>query len=412
MAIMTLKPETSPCIDVDLSIDDDLDDTTDDTVSDNIQDEKRMTIKTETPPTPGVDVVRDNVQDPMKMLLDEENNFKRFKDRGTAVDCIKLHSTLQGKRVQVDREKSSGQRVTIICASNHGSTGTQHTPYECQYKVILDRARTKKKGKKAEYPWGIRSESYPIHCENCICKGKMSFREVKILTHDTSVCTIKESIKRIAAVNKIAQRSIPKSVAVRYRMECRYTGYKNYDVNWGKLDKWGQQFIDRNPGSKFDLEVDQEGRFKRMFIGIGSAVRIATKTGLEFSGIDGTFFKHVEYKGVILILVTRDGNNKILLVAWVICTTEKGENYNYMAEKLKEMDGMGEYLNQPRHLMYSDRHKGIPAFEKHFSCGKANCIVHIVDNVRENVIKQAGSLVSSDENYEPLTHHLRTTHEQ
>ena len=125
-----------------------------------------------------------------------------------------------------------------------------------------------------------------------------------------------------------------------------------------------------------------------MFVGLGSTARVAIQTGIEFSRIDGTFFKHVTYKGVVLILVTRDGNNKLLLVAWVIATTENGENYKYVAQNLKNMAGVQAYLNRSQQLLYSDLHKGIPTFESHFTCGKANCIVHIADNVREHVKKK------------------------
>ena len=36
-------------------------------------------------------------------------------------------------------------------------------------------------------------------------------------------------------------------------------------------------------------------------------------------------------------------------------------------------------------ILYSDRHKGIPAFEAYFKCQPANCIAHIVTNVRSHL---------------------------
>ena len=225
------------------------------------------------------------------------------------------------------------------------------------------------------------------HSENCISHAKITVAEARMYTTDKSVVSIKDTIKRIATVNKISMGSVPKSVAVKIREGALYTGFTDYDVNWGKLDKWGQEFVEHNPGSKFHLEVDKEGRFKRMFVGLGSAARIAQKTGIEFSGIDGTFFKHVKYNGRVLVLVTRDGNNQILVLAWVICEAENALNYQYMAHHIKGMHGLKEYLNRPRQLMYSDRHKRIPAFENEFECGKANCIVHIAKNVRSHVKK-------------------------
>ena len=87
-------------------------------------------------------------------------------------------------------------------------------------------------------------------------------------THDTSTSTIKGTINRISAVNKIPNKCVPRSVAVRYRQQCLYTGVENYDVNWGKLDEWGQQFVERKPGSKFDLCMDEQGRFTQRYLAI------------------------------------------------------------------------------------------------------------------------------------------------
>ena len=323
------------------------------------------------------------------------NIFQRFKDRTSAVDCVKLHSTLQGKRVMVDRLGSGGKKVRLVCATNHQSESqTKRTRYECNYVVVLSKTSCKKDDNKVRFPWAMNlKESNPQHSNNCISKAKMTLREARMHTYDTSVCTIEETTDRIATSNKIPKSCVPRSVAVQYRLGCLYTGFQNYDMNWGKLDKWGEELVKKNPGSKFHLEVDEQGRFVRMFVGIGSAARVAQKTGMEFSGIDATFFKHVTYKGSALILVTRDGDNKIMLLAWVIASKENSSNYEYMAEKIKEMDGLEEYLNRKNQLMYSDRHKGIPAFEKHFTCGTANCIVHIADNVENWVKKNVGAQV-------------------
>ena len=78
-----------------------------------------------------------------------------------------------------------------------------------------------------------------------------------------------------------------------------------------------------------------------------------------------------------------------------MCTTENADKYNYMTLQLKEMTGVEVDLNRRRHLVYGDRLKGIPAFESHFAYGKARCIVHIADNVREHVKKLSGAKVSS-----------------
>ena len=339
-----------------------------------------------------IDVSNDDLKEDIKSrALQRANIYQRFAGRQSAVDCIRLNSTLQGQKVLQDRNRSGRYVVRFVCATQGDKFKAQNTAYQCDYHVVVRRSRT-------EDIWTVdRGHSIPEHCHNCISRAKISLREARILTTDKSVASINDTIERIARVNKIPIACVPRSVGVEYRKGSRYTGFGSYEVNWAKLDQWGQQFVAHNPGSKFHLDVDEEGRFKRMFVGIGSAARVAQKTGIEFSGIDGTFLTHYKYNGTVLILVTRDGNNQILVLAWVVCDVENISNYQYMAKHIKTMTDLKDYLNRPRQLMYSDRHKGIPAFENEFECGKAHCIVHIAKNVRTHVkkeIRRKGAKVS------------------
>ena len=67
----------------------------------------------------------------------------------------------------------------------------------------------------------------------------------------------------------------------------------NYEINWSKLDAWGKEFEALNPGSHVHVDVDGASKFYRMFVGVEPCARIALKTGIDFSGIDVTFFEHV-----------------------------------------------------------------------------------------------------------------------
>lgn len=79
-------------------------------------------------------------------------------------------------------------------------------------------------------------------------------------------------------------------------------------------------------------------------------------------------------------------------LAWVTCLNENGPNYLYFAKHCKLVKGLTDYLNRATQLLYSDRHKGIPAFERCFTCGVADCIGHIIPNCRTNVSKKDGKV--------------------
>ena len=79
-------------------------------------------------------------------------------------------------------------------------------------------------------------------------------------------------------------------------------------------------------------------------------------------------------------------------LAWVTCLNENGPNYSYFAKHCKKVKGLTSYLNRATQLLYSDRHKGIPAFEKFFDCGVADCIGHIEKNVRRLIGERGGKV--------------------
>ena len=127
--------------------------------------------------------------------------------------------------------------------------------------------------------------------------------------------------------------------------------------------------------------------------------------GIEFSGVDGTFLKHIHLdKACLLLLVTRDGNNKLVVIAWVYCLSETSKNYQYMAKHLKLMGFAAEYMSRARHLLYSDRMKGIIHFEKEFACGHANCIVHIIKNLRQHLKTIPGARMNF---HEDMVHRIQ-----
>ena len=58
--------------------------------------------------------------------------------------------------------------------------------------------------------------------------------------------------------------------------------------------------------------------------------------GINFSGVDATFFKHIIFrKGQLFLLVTRDGNNQLVILAWAVGLKEDGPNYKYFAKHCK-----------------------------------------------------------------------------
>ena len=99
-----------------------------------------------------------------------------------------------------------------------------------------------------------------------------------------------------------------------------------------------------------------------MFVGVKQMLEVALMVGIGVSGVDACFLKHTQYSsGQLHIISTKDGDNRLLPIAWSVSETEGGPSYAYFADKCREF-GLGQYLDRDGSVIYSDRGKGVPTF--------------------------------------------------
>ena len=101
-----------------------------------------------------------------------------------------------------------------------------------------------------------------------------------------------------------------------------------------------------NPGSTASFEVDSEGVFSSLFFYLSAVEKVLGKAGFPTLAVDGTHSRHVFYKhnGLALFLVGRTSDNKLLVLAFMICDKENGANYTMFAKKCKQA-GLGDLLD-------------------------------------------------------------------
>ena len=190
--------------------------------------------------------------------------------------------------------KSGGRYIRFGCACAH----SKDDRFKCGFNVLLSKSVAIAN---ASSPWQVSAKTYSPHNPQCASRGVVTFREAAEFTTNTrthlqSAASIKATKNRIAAHTRVAKPSISNHVAYRLRNHEANANNKNYDVNWAKMDKWGKDFMQLNAGSQFNLETDRKLRFKRCFVGMQPAAHVATEAGIEFSGLDATFFKHFEFR--------------------------------------------------------------------------------------------------------------------
>lgn len=207
--------------------------------------------------------------------------------RQEAVDALKYHSTKQGKRVLVG--SSGSKRVLLECVSKLSGTRSKLSAKRvknssecgCKYSAVIRKSKDKGLSK----PWRLKKETKIEdlqHSPTCTSKGKLTFRELKMnLKTSTSrvLPSIKKTRDRIARDNKVPHCYVSPYVAAKTRLAEAKQISADYNANWSKLDAWGEQLRDENPGSVVHVDVDKKGRFKRMFVGLKSAAWVSANTG-------------------------------------------------------------------------------------------------------------------------------------
>ena len=132
-----------------------------------------------------------------------------------------------------------------------------------------------------------------------------------------------------------------------------------------------------NLGTVTSIEVDGESRFKYLFLAFGATIR-----GFQYMrkviGIDETFLKG-SYKGVLLVAMTQDDNNKCYHVAWGIVDYENENAWTWFLTRLRNVIGDTDEL-----MFISDKAQSIKTvvstvYEK---VQHGACAWHIVQNVK------------------------------
>lgn len=135
-------------------------------------------------------------------------------------------------------------------------------------------------------------------------------------------------------------------------------------------------------------------RFMRMFVCVASALNIAYGSGMKFSAVDACYSRHSMYRqGYLHLLTTRDGNNKVLPLAWAWCETESGPTYEWFAAQCVAA-GLGRYLNG-KSVIFTDRCKGVNKFFDSFQAYHGHCFQHIMENCKKH-LKGTGTTIADE----------------
>ena len=290
----------------------------------------------------------------------------------------------QGCGCLLDRKNSGQRRKILYCSTKHEAIiDDKPKIVDCPYRAIWRFHVNKGLG-----TWDLdRKNSILVHAIGCQSKRRLTSdmlvhqKEFVSKIASRKTVTIKH-LYNAALTEGVSKASVSARTLYRAKHELLCQMASDYDNHFDHMHTWAQNYCAKNPGSHWDVQRDEEGRFKRVFLSFGSARDLAMQTGIGFSMVDGTHMHHVHYRdGVAHMCTTLDGNNRTILLAAAICETESASTWAYFGEKCLQA-GLGKYLDQALSVVMHDRMKGIQRFMEFFPKAKdLECWRHIIDNI-------------------------------
>ncbi|XP_057802661.1 uncharacterized protein LOC131017932 [Salvia miltiorrhiza] len=132
-----------------------------------------------------------------------------------------------------------------------------------------------------------------------------------------------------------------------------------------------------NPGSLTDLDIDAEGRFKHLFVALGSCRVAYTMCLRPIIVVDGTHLKG-RNKGILFVAVTKDGNEQVFPMAFGVGPIENDESWTWFLSRLRMA-----YGQNAETLIVSDAHISIANAVKAVYPDAAHglCYYHLLNKI-------------------------------
>ncbi|XP_060960889.1 uncharacterized protein LOC133031416 [Cannabis sativa] len=135
-----------------------------------------------------------------------------------------------------------------------------------------------------------------------------------------------------------------------------------------------------NPGTITHLEVDEESKFKYVFIAYATCIK-GFRCMRKIIVVDGTWLKS-RYKGVILIAMAQDGNFHQYPIAWGVVDSENDASWSWFLTKLHHL-----IPDESEWVLISDRHQSIINWLSNIykKSQHGHCRWHLSQNIKANV---------------------------
>ena len=189
----------------------------------------------------------------------KEALMKTYKTWKEAFIVSLNYSTQEGASAMQDRKKSGGRRKILGCRSVLSRKAQNNDGPKCPHYLLWTKNKLNH--------WKLNLEASTLEHMDFCTAGQLVRRAQ--LIHDPvfvknqklgKLSTGKEAATLALGYNGRMDGSVKDYTARRARNTIKHYDAFDYDDDWTKLNQWGRQFAEMNPGSMFDLQMDDEGR--------------------------------------------------------------------------------------------------------------------------------------------------------
>ncbi|XP_020879634.1 uncharacterized protein LOC110227990 [Arabidopsis lyrata subsp. lyrata] len=161
-----------------------------------------------------------------------------------------------------------------------------------------------------------------------------------------------------------------------------------HEDHFSRIWDYQAEVLRTNPGTKFEIEtipgptIGSLQRFFRLFICFRSQRDTWKQTCRAIIGLDGAFLKW-DVKGHLLAATGRDGDNRIVPIAWAVVEIENDDNWDWFVRMLSATLDLQDGRNV---AIISDKQKGLVKVVHNVipNAEHRQCARHIMDNWKRN----------------------------
>lgn len=177
-------------------------------------------------------------------------------------------------------------------------------------------------------------ETDDTHSDDCSPFRRPTQRQLKLLIKFSSAVAMNKSVSRHHIQNLRQERDGLNTQSLRSSIYCaRDELVEDNDVEWSASFSLIRSlltcFRDKNPGTHVALDLDTDQRFFRAFVSLGATIS-SLENCLPVLGFNGTHSKNDKYRGVILTLISRDGNGNNITIAFAVVHSENEANIEWL----------------------------------------------------------------------------------